>query len=35
VNILGISAFYHESTACLLQDGKLVAAVPEERWARV
>ena len=35
MNILGISAFYHESTCCLLQDGKLVAAVPEERFTRV
>jgi carbamoyltransferase len=35
MNILGISAFYHESTCCLLQDGRLVAAVPEERFTRV
>jgi carbamoyltransferase len=35
MNILGISAFYHESTCCLLQDGKLVAAAPEERFTRV
>ncbi len=35
LNIIGISAFYHESTACLLQDGRLVAAAPEERFTRV
>jgi carbamoyltransferase len=35
MNIIGISAFYHESTCCLLQDGVLVAAVPEERFTRV
>ena len=35
MNIIGISAFYHESTCCLIQDGRLVAAVPEERFTRV
>lgn len=35
MNIIGISAFYHESTCCLLQDGQLVAAAPEERFTRV
>ena len=34
MNILGISAFYHDSAACLLQDGQLVAAAQEERWTR-
>lgn len=34
MNILGISAFYHDSSACLLQDGRLVAAAQEERWTR-
>ena len=34
MNILGISAFYHDSAACLLQDGTLVAAGQEERWSR-
>lgn len=34
VNILGISAYYHDSAACLVQDGKLVAAVQEERFTR-
>jgi carbamoyltransferase len=35
MNILGLSAFYHESTCCLLQDGVLVAAASEERFSRV
>ncbi|MDX2473777.1 MAG: carbamoyltransferase N-terminal domain-containing protein, partial [Candidatus Krumholzibacteria bacterium] len=34
MNILGISAFYHDSAACLLQDGRLVAAAQEERFTR-
>ena len=34
MNILGISAFYHDSAACLLQDGKIVAAAQEERFTR-
>ena len=32
--ILGISAFYHDSAACLLLDGKIVAAAQEERFTR-
>ncbi len=32
--ILGISAFYHDSAACLLEDGDVVAAVSEERLTR-
>src|SRR5919106_2309729 len=32
--ILGISAFYHDSAACLLRDGEIVAAVSEERLTR-
>ena len=32
--ILGISAFYHDSAACLLKDGEIVAAVSEERLSR-
>ena len=32
--ILGISAFYHDSAACLLKDGEIVAAVQEERFTR-
>lgn len=35
MNIIGISAFYHESMCCLLQDGRLTAAVAEERFTRV
>ncbi|MCB9558000.1 MAG: carbamoyltransferase [Deltaproteobacteria bacterium] len=34
MNILGISAFYHDSAACLLQDGALIAAAQEERFTR-
>jgi carbamoyltransferase len=32
--ILGLSAFYHDSAACLLADGEIVAAVQEERFTR-
>ena len=32
--ILGISAFYHDSAACLLKDGWIVAAAQEERFTR-
>ncbi|MBA3571756.1 MAG: hypothetical protein H0W34_07255, partial [Pyrinomonadaceae bacterium] len=32
--ILGLSAFYHDSAATLLADGKIVAAVQEERFSR-
>ena len=32
--ILGISAFYHDSAACILIDGKIVAATQEERFTR-
>ncbi len=34
MNILGISAYYHDSAACLLQDGQIVAAAQEERFTR-
>ena len=34
MNILGISAFYHDSAACLVQDGKIIAAAQEERFTR-
>jgi carbamoyltransferase len=34
VNILGISAFYHDSAACLVRDGQIVAAAQEERFTR-
>ena len=33
-NILGISAFYHDSAAALIQDGEIVAAAQEERFTR-
>lgn len=32
--ILGVSAFYHDSAACLVRDGELVAAAQEERFTR-
>ncbi len=34
MRILGISAFYHDSAACLIEDGRLVAAAQEERFTR-
>ncbi|MFH2005435.1 MAG: carbamoyltransferase [bacterium] len=34
MNILGLSAHYHDSAACLLRDGALVAAAQEERFTR-
>ncbi len=34
MNILGISAYYHDSAACLLRDGRVVAAAQEERFTR-
>jgi carbamoyltransferase len=34
VRILGISAFYHDSAACLVEDGRVVAAAQEERFTR-
>lgn len=34
VSILGISAFYHDSAACLVQEGRIVAAAQEERFTR-
>ncbi len=33
-SILGISAFYHDSAACILIDGEIVAAAQEERFTR-
>src|SRR6188472_358414 len=32
--ILGLSAYYHDSAACLLRDGEIVAAAQEERFSR-
>ena len=34
VSILGVSAFYHDSAATLIKDGKIVAAAQEERFTR-
>jgi len=34
VYILGISAFYHDSAACLLKNGEVIAAAQEERFTR-
>jgi len=34
VYILGISAFYHDSAACLIKDGEIIAAAQEERFTR-
>ena len=33
-SILGISAFYHDSAASLILDGKIIAAAQEERFSR-
>ena len=33
-HILGVSAFYHDSAACLVRDGQIVAAAQEERFTR-
>lgn len=34
MHILGISAYYHDSAACLLVDGRIIAAAQEERFSR-
>jgi carbamoyltransferase len=34
-SILGISAFYHDSAACLVADGEIIAAAQEERFTRI
>lgn len=34
MNILGISCFYHDSAACLVGDGEIIAAAQEERFTR-
>ena len=34
MRILGISAFYHDSAAALIEDGRIVAAAQEERFTR-
>ena len=33
-SILGISAFYHDSAAAIIVDGKILAAAQEERFTR-
>jgi carbamoyltransferase len=33
--ILGISAFYRDSAACLIRDGEIIAAIQEERFSRI
>src|SRR5262249_42096123 len=33
-HILGISAYYHDSAACLLRDGQIIAAAQQERFTR-
>ncbi|BBU62992.1 carbamoyltransferase [Methylosinus sp. C49] len=35
MRILGVSAFYHDSAAALIEDGRIVAAAQEERFSRV
>ena len=35
MNILGISAYYHDSAAALVRDGEIVAAAQEERFTRI
>jgi len=35
MNILGISCYYHDAAACLISNGKLVAAAQEERFSRI
>ena len=34
MRILGISAFYHDSAAALIEDGRIAAAAQEERFTR-
>ena len=34
-SILGISAFYHDSAAAIIVDGKIIAAAQEERFTRI
>jgi hypothetical protein len=35
LNIIGISAGYHDSACCLMQRGRIVAAAQEERFSRI
>ncbi|MCW8803173.1 MAG: hypothetical protein OQK57_02155, partial [Ignavibacteriaceae bacterium] len=34
IYILGISAYYHDSAACIVKDGKILVAAQEERFSR-
>ena len=34
-NILGISAFYHDSAATIVNNGQIIAAAQEERFTRI
>ncbi|MGZ8852731.1 MAG: carbamoyltransferase N-terminal domain-containing protein, partial [Thermoanaerobaculia bacterium] len=34
MNIIGISAYYHDSAAALIRDGEIIAAAQEERFTR-
>ena len=34
MNIIGISAYFHDSAACLIVDGEIIAAAQEERFTR-
>ena len=34
MRLLGLSAFYHDSAAALIEDGRIVAAAQEERFTR-
>ena len=34
IYILGISAYYHDSAACIVKNGKILAAAQEERFSR-
>ncbi len=33
--VLGISALYHDSAACIVKDGNIIAAAQEERFSRI
>ena len=35
MRVLGISCYFHDAAACLLEDGKLIAAAEEERFTRI
>jgi predicted NodU family carbamoyl transferase len=35
MNVLGVSAFYHDSAAALVRDGEVIVAAQEERFSRI